>query len=430
MVVTMMKLSSLSKALYISYLAVALSIGLFFINLYAGGVALVLTAALTYFIQKIKSELKTIEDISNACARGDLEKRIMIPTAHGEMLNLVYAINRFIDVADAYIRESTASSAHAAKGLFYRTILATGLQGTWFSAANMLNKSSTEVRQNLIKSVQKTGKEFEQGVMGSIQSLVQSSQSLIKTTGELNDVANNSATQAGILSTSTNNTAENMNTVMAAVEEMTASIGEIARQIGMAHSLSQGALDEGAHATRVLESLVQSSEKIGGIADMINDIAGQVNLLALNATIEAAHAGEAGKGFTVVASEVKQLAQRTAAATAQADQYIKQIQSEVTQTREVLSSILSKVTEVTHASSVIASAVEEQNAATQEISRSVQNTTSNVNDLSGTAQTMSATSAQTKSAAEDMGRSSAGIADISGKIEQQILSFIRKLEAA
>ena len=51
------------------------------------------------------------------------------------------------------------------------------------------------------------------------------------------------------------------------------------------------------------------------MVNLISDIAGQTNLLALNATIEAARAGEAGKGFSVVASEVKNLANQTAKAT-------------------------------------------------------------------------------------------------------------------
>lgn len=68
-------------------------------------------------------------------------------------------------------------------------------------------------------------------------------------------------------------------------------------------------------ATKRVESLAETSEKIGAMVETIENIASQTNLLALNATIEAARAGEAGKGFAVVAGEVKNLSSQTAKAT-------------------------------------------------------------------------------------------------------------------
>ena len=59
----------------------------------------------------------------------------------------------------------------------------------------------------------------------------------------------------------------------------------------------------------------KSSDEVGAVTSLIDNIAQQINILALNATIEAARAGEAGKGFAVVASEVKNLAKQTAKAT-------------------------------------------------------------------------------------------------------------------
>jgi methyl-accepting chemotaxis protein len=181
-------------------------------------------------------------------------------------------------------------------------------------------------------------------------------------------------------------TADNMQTVAAAAEELAASIRNIRDQANRAASASANASSEASTSAESVRTLVASINKIDEVLKLIEGIASQTNLLALNATIEAARAGDAGKGFAVVANEVKLLAVQTASATTDIAAHLSSIQTQAQNAVSGIERISSVNGDVQDIASSIAEAVSQQNLATQEISERVNNVATQTSGLSKTIQ--------------------------------------------
>jgi len=123
------------------------------------------------------------------------------------------------------------------------------------------------------------------------------------------------------LSQRTEEQASTLEETASSMEELTATVGQNAQSARQASQLAVSASDVAQKGGKVvdqvlgtMDEILDASKKIGAITGVIDSIAFQTNILALNAAVEAARAGEQGRGFAVVAAEVRNLAQRSAAA--------------------------------------------------------------------------------------------------------------------
>lgn len=164
-------------------------------------------------------------------------------------------------------------------------------------------------------------------------------------------------------------------------EELSASVKEITESMTKSRAITEKAYAIVDQADGQTNKLSDAASSMGGIVELINNIAGQINLLALNATIESARAGEAGKGFAVVANEVKNLAAQAKTATDKISLEINSMRQISSQVVESLGAIKHSIEDVREYVNSTASAVEEQSAVANEISDNMQRVTREVNSI-------------------------------------------------
>ncbi|MDT0202520.1 methyl-accepting chemotaxis protein [Nocardioides sp. AE5] len=257
-------------------------------------------------------------DTLRAAGRGDLEARVhRVPEtdAYADLVELRHAVNRVLDLSDAFIREAGAALTAAGEGRYHRRVLERGMPGHFRVGVASINAGQAQMEQaadqvqGATAERQELANQFESVVVSLTEHVVDSSRQISTATTDLTRSA-------------------------------------------------EGAGAEMEQARTTVEELSTSSQEIQQVVKMIDAIAAQTRLLALNATIEAARVGEAGKGFAVVASEVKELANETQTATQKVGEHVAMIQNVTSDAVSVMASAGATVQQMNTMVTEMAAAVE------------------------------------------------------------------------
>ena len=250
------------------------------------------------------------------------------------------------------------------------------------------------------------------------------------TSRSMSATASETDQQAAAVTRAANDASGGVQTAAAAAEQLTASIGEISRQVAQSAAVSTQAVAHARRTDEIVQVLSRGAAAVESVVGLIGVIAGQTNLLALNATIEAARAGDAGKGFAVVASEVKGLAEQTSKATKDIAAQISEIQAATREAVTAIQGITGTIEEVSAIATTIAAAVEQQGAATAEIARNVQHTAANTNAVTGSMGLVSRGAQGTGAAAAAVLQAAVTMSGQAAELANRLDSFVTNVRAA
>ena len=305
----------------------------FLSTLFAGLAAI---AIAVWIASRIGDPLREAVEFAKAVAEGDLTRTVRT-RGNDEVGRVVNTLNDMAAGLRRMVSSVAASTTQVA------------------AAAQQIASASEEISYTAdqqVRSTEETSSSMEEiaaqigRVAASTESLATSVEETSTSVTQMSNSIEQTATSADALGVSVEETS-------ATIEEMVASIQQVGRHVQETREIARGAEGDaragGDAVTSTVEAMRQihaemqrlvqdisdlreTSEAIGQISAVIEDIADQTNLLALNAAIEAARAGEHGRGFTVVAQEIRRLAERAVESTREIGMTVSGVLDDVGQT--------------------------------------------------------------------------------------------------
>jgi len=366
-------------------------------------------------------QLHVIEKITTICqeiSQGNFEARIMRVEETGALADVQHRINDMIDRCDAFVREATASLEAVCRNIFYRRIMLGGMHGSFRVAAEIIN-NAVKAQEHAVEQARREEGIIRDKIIGSIgqglhslsqgdltfritdlpaqyiqiqsdfndamERLQEVTRAIFEATSEVSHATMEISARSIDLSQRTEEQAAGLEQTSAAMEQIAATVRKTAENAQHASASATSTCeiaDRGgkvvAEAVDAMARIEKSSQKIADIIGVIDEIARQTNLLALNAAVEAARAGEAGRGFAIVATEVRNLAQRSAQAAKDISNLIVNSDTQVRTGVElvnkaggVLTEIVGSITNMANIVADIAAASIEQSTGVGEINKAL-----------------------------------------------------------